>query len=183
MKYKRGVLRKVFDEINCTYNKTSLGDLCLSISSGKTTSVKDCGKYPLIGSTGPIGYTDTEEFDEELILVARVGANAGAVNYHVGPCGITDNTLVVRVDKMHYNPKYILYFLNYYDPHRLIFGSGQPLVTGGQLKKIAVPIISMEHQEKIVELFSLLNKYCINSQHQLDLLVCEKRALLQQLFI
>lgn len=157
--------------------------MCVSISSGKTTSVKDCGKYPLIGSTGPIGYTDFEEFNEELVLVARVGANAGAVNYYAGACGVTDNTLVVRVDKAHCNPKYILYFLEYYDPHRLIFGSGQPLVTGSQLKKIEVPIISKDQQEKVVELFSLFNRYCTCAQEQLDSLICGKKALLQQLFI
>ena len=182
-KYKRGVLRKVFDNISHTYAKCSLDDLCISISSGKTTSVNACGKYPLIGSTGPIGYTDIEEFNEELILVARVGANAGAVNYFAGSCGVTDNTLVVRVDKAYSVPEYILYFLEYYDPHRLIFGSGQPLVTGGQLKKIEVPIASKEQQEKVVELFTLLNKYCTCAQQQLDLLICAKKALLQQLFI
>lgn len=183
MKYKRGVLHKVFDNISCTCAKSTLGDLCISITSGKTTSVKDCGIYPLIGSTGPIGYTDIEEFNEELILVARVGANAGVVNYYAGSCGVTDNTLVVRVNKVRNNAKYILNFLEYYDPHRLIFGSGQPLVTGGQLKKIEVPIISMELQEKIVELFSLLNRNCVNAQHQLDLLIYVKKALLQELFI
>ena len=182
-KYKRGVLRKVFDKINYSCNKRALGDICISISSGKTTSIKELGKYPLIGSTGPIGYTDIEEFNEELILIARVGANAGTVNYFNGSCGVTDNTLVVRVDNTHYNPKYILNFLEYYDPHRLIFGSGQPLVTGGQLKKIEVPVVGMEQQEKIVELFMLLNKHWINAQHQLDLLIDEKKALLQQLFI
>ena len=176
-------MRKVFDNISHTYAKSSLGDMCVSISSGKTTSVKESGKYPLIGSTGPIGYTNIEEFNEELILVARVGANAGTVNYYAGSCGVTDNTLVVRVDRARNNVKYILNFLEYYDPHRLIFGSGQPLVTGGQLKKIEVPIISVELQERIVELFSLLNRHCINAQHQLDLLICVKKALLQQLFI
>jgi len=182
-KYKRGVLRKVFDHISTSCKKSLLGNLCVSISSGKTTHVQDHGQYPLIGSTGPIGYTDIEEFNEELILIARVGANAGAVNYFAGSCGVTDNTLVVRVDKAYSVPEYILYFLEYYDPHRLIFGSGQPLVTGGQLKKIEVPIASKDQQEKVVELFTLLNKYCTCAQQQLDLLICAKKALLQQLFI
>lgn len=182
-KYKRGVLRKVFDHISTSCKKSLLGNLCVSISSGKTTHVQDHGQYPLIGSTGPIGYTDIEEFNEELILIARVGANAGAVNYFAGSCGVTDNTLVVRVDKAYSVPEYILYFLEYYDPHRLIFGSGQPLVTGGQLKKIEIPIASKDQQEKVVELFTLLNKYCTCAQQQLDLLICAKKALLQQLFM
>lgn len=42
------------------------------------------GSFPLFGSTGVVGKTDTIEFDGEIVLVARVGANAGRVNYFQG---------------------------------------------------------------------------------------------------
>ncbi|MDE6842129.1 MAG: restriction endonuclease subunit S, partial [Muribaculaceae bacterium] len=53
------------------------------------------GLYNLYGSTGVIGRTDNALYSGEKILVARVGANAGKINYNNETCGITDNTLIV----------------------------------------------------------------------------------------
>ena len=137
----------------------------------------------MFGSTGVVGKTNTVEFDGNIVLVARVGANAGRVNYYSGQCAVTDNTLVVLVKETIIQAKFLTYFLEYYDLHRLIFGSGQPLVTGGQLKKIEMPLVPHTTQDRITKRFEALDNI-IEAQETFALnLFRLKSGLMQQLFI
>lgn len=141
------------------------------------------GSFPLFGSTGVVGKTNTVEFNGDIVLVARVGANAGRVNYYSGQCAVTDNTLVIRVKENIVQAKFLAYFLEYYDLHRLIFGSGQPLVTGGQLKKIEMPLVSCATQDRITKRFEALDNI-IEAQETYALNLSRiKSGLMQQLFI
>ena len=160
-----------------------LSEMCISISSGRTTVSDTNGSFPLFGSTGVVGKTNTVEFDGDIVLVARVGANAGRVNYYSGRCAVTDNTLVICVKEGIIQAKFLAYFLEYYDLHRLIFGSGQPLVTGGQLKKIEMPLVSSATQGCITKRFEALDNI-IEAQETYALNLSRlKSGLMQQLFI
>ena len=98
-KYKRGLIKLVFEKVMSeAHYQLPLSDLCISISSGRTTVNESNGRYPLFGSTGIVGMTNTIEHDGDIVMVARVGANAGKVNFFSGRCGVTDNTLVIRVE-------------------------------------------------------------------------------------
>ena len=109
----------------------------------------------MYGSTGVIGTTDKPSYKGEILLVARVGANAGYLQYVNGEFGVTDNTLVVNA---HDNNRYIYYYLQHYNLNRLVFGSGQPLITGGMLKKVPIGISNDCAEKKIiVKLLSLLD--------------------------
>ena len=141
------------------------------------------GSFPLFGSTGVVGKTNTIEFNEDIVLVARVGANAGRINYYSGQCAVTDNTLVVRTKENIILAKFLAYFLDYYDLHRLIFGSGQPLVTGGQLKKIEIPVVSRSSQDRITKRFESLDNIIEAHETYAQNLFRLKSGLMQQLFI
>ena len=183
-KYKRGLIKSVFDKlINETQEQSALSDLCLSISSGRTTSSDIGGCFPLFGSTGVVGATNNVEFEGDIVLVARVGANAGKVNFYSGKCGVTDNTLVICVKENTIRAKFLAYFLEYYDLHKLIFGSGQPLVTGGQLKKIRTPIISCAIQEDITKKLETLDHIIESQENCMGKLIQLKSGFIQQLFI
>ena len=90
------------------------------------------------------------------MLVARVGANAGSLQIINEPCGITDNTLIIKPKKV--DARYIYYFLQHFNLNRLIFGSGQPLITGGMLKKVKVSLGNIQEQNKLTRLLSLLDE-------------------------
>ena len=183
-KYKRGLIKLFFTRlVSETQQKTPLSELCIAISSGRTISPDINGNYPLFGSTGIIGSTNSNEFDEEIVLVARVGANAGKVNYYSGKCGVTDNTLVIRVKENIVLAKFLAYFLECYDLHRLIFGSGQPLVTGGQLKKIQVPVVPYTLQENITRKLEALDHIIELHEIYTAKLSLIKSGLMQQIFI
>ena len=183
-KYKRGLVKLVFEQTTMeAQQQLPLSEMCISISSGRTTVSDTDGSFPLFGSTGVVGKTDTIEFDGEIVLVARVGANAGRVNYFSGQCAVTDNTLVIRVKENIVRAKFLAYFLEYYDLHRLIFGSGQPLVTGGQLKKIEMPVVSRATQDHITKRFEALDNIIDAHETYALNLFRLKSGLMQQLFI
>ena len=90
------------------------------------------------------------------MLVARVGANAGSLQIINEPCGITDNTLIIKPKKV--DAQYIYYFLQHFNLNRLIFGSGQPLITGSMLKKVKISLGNIQEQNKLTRLLSLLDE-------------------------
>lgn len=183
-KYKRGLIKLVFEKVMSeAHYQLPLSDLCISISSGRTTVNDPNGKYPLFGSTGVVGMTNTIEYDGDIVMVARVGANAGKVNFFSGRCGVTDNTLVICVKENTIHPKFLAYFLENFNLHKLIFGSGQPLVTGGQLKKIQSPVIAYNAQLSITRSLESLNRIIETHDTYVAKLTQLKSGLMQQLFI
>ncbi|MBD5289977.1 MAG: hypothetical protein HDS26_04750 [Bacteroides sp.] len=146
------------------WKKTTLGEIAISISAGKSGNPNEDGKYDLYGSTGKIGRTNNGDYEGEKILVARVGANAGKINYNDVKCGITDNTLIVQPNGV--STKYIYYHLIHSNLNRLVFGSGQPLITGGMLKKLILNVPSIPESERIVKLLESIDLR-ITTQHKI----------------
>jgi type I restriction enzyme S subunit len=135
----------------------ALGEFAENISSGKSNTKTKVGKFPVYGSTGIIGWDTTYDYIGDRILVARVGANAGTVNQVNGKYNVSDNTLMITL-KSNVNIDFIRYYLIHYDLGTLIFGSGQPLITGGQLKKLDIEIPNLDLQNKIVEILSDMDR-------------------------
>ena len=163
------------------WEEKRLGEVCIRIQSGKSKTVEG-GKYPLFGSTGIIGYCDNYSHEGKYILVARVGANAGTINYVDDSFAVTDNTLVVENQK-DTEIKFIYYFLQRYNLNRLIFGSGQPLITGTQLKNLKILLPNISEQQKIVFFVDAIDNKILNIESVLSKTQKFKKGLLQQMFI
>ena len=145
-----------FPEFEGEWEEYRIEDITVNISSGRCKSHSSNGKYNLYGSTGIIGKTDEACYEGNLVLVARVGANAGFLQIINEPCGITDNTLIIKSKKV--DAQYIYYFLLHFNLNRLIFGSGQPLITGSMLKKVKISLGNIQEQNKLTRLLSLLDE-------------------------
>ena len=145
-----------FPEFKGEWEEYRIEDITENISSGKSKCHSLNGKYNLYGSTGIIGKTDEPCYDGDLVLVARVGANAGFLQIINELCGITDNTLIIKPKNV--DTQYIYYFLQYYNLNRLVFGSGQPLITGGMLKRVKVSLGTNKEQKKVATFLSLLDE-------------------------
>jgi len=163
------------------WEEKELGSFCLSLSSGKDKNVV-VGEYELYGSTGIIGRAENASYEGDFILVARVGANAGLLNKVKGKFGVTDNTLVIDLVKKDLI-SFIFYSLEGVGLNKLVFGSGQPLITGGQLKSFLLSIPNSEQeQEKIADTLSSIDEL-INAQSQkVEAIKLHKKGLLQGLF-
>jgi len=145
----------------------TLGEICSKITSGKNKSKTKEGLYPVFGSTGIIAYTDDYIFDKPLILVARVGANAGYVNLSYGKCDVTDNTLVISL-KENVILKYIFHCLVKENINKYAKGGGQPLITASILKSLLIALPSISEQERIVSILDTFEASISNLEAQLE---------------
>ena len=169
-----------FPEFQGEWEKYRIEDITENISSGRCKSYYSNGKYNLYGSTGIIGKTDEACYEGNLVLVARVGANAGSLQIINEPCGITDNTLIIKPKKV--DAQYIYYFLQHLNLNRLVFGSGQPLITGGMLKKVKVSLGNIQEQNKLTRLLSLLDERIATQNKIIEDLKKLKCAIAERLF-
>jgi type I restriction enzyme S subunit len=170
---------KEFENSDEWKDKT-LGSICSSIASGKDASSED-GKFVLYGSTGIIGKTNSKTYDGSYILVARVGANAGLLTKASGSFGVTDNTLVIQL----LNPEkldFIYYLLEQVNLNKLVFGSGQPLITGSQLKSLSIYEPEPQEQQKVADCLSSLNEQIKTQNQKIETLKLHKKGLMQNLF-
>ncbi|MEZ9567116.1 restriction endonuclease subunit S [Vibrio artabrorum] len=163
------------------WEEKTLGELTHSIKSGKSIASVE-GPIDLWGSTGKIGYTNEPSHDGHFILVARVGANAGKINEVEGKFGVSDNTLVIDVKKKHHL-HFIKASLLKFDLNRLIFGSGQPLITGGALKTHKMIVPSLEEQTQIASFLSAIDRKLDLTNSELNKAKEWKKGLLQQMFV
>ena len=158
-----------------------LSEIAPNISAGRSGNPIENGDFYLYGSTGIIGKTNNAQYQGEKILIARVGANAGKISYNNETCGITDNTLIVKSAKI--SARYLYYYLTRYNLNRLIFGSGQPLITGGMLKKIPISFPELIERNKIISFLSLLDERIALQSKLIEDLKKLKSAIVEMLYV
>ena len=158
----------------------SIKDVSLSVASGITKKKASRGKYNVYGSTGIIGYSNLYDYSGVKILVARVGANAGTINIVDGKYGVSDNTIIIDVSQQ-YNVKYVYYQLKYLNLHSLTFGSGQPLITGTQLKQLKFRNVELKEQVTIVKALSDIDSLISSLQKLIEKKKAIKQGAMQEL--
>lgn len=161
------------------WKEEQLSEISSSIASGKNIDHK--GSYPLYGSTGIIGTTDKPYHEGPMLLVARVGANAGFLQLVNEKCGVSDNTLIVK-PKDPVTDNYLFQYFKFFNLNRFIYGSGQPLITGGMLKKMPVRYGLKEERETLIDYFTTLDSQISASTSRLASLKQMKAASLQAMF-
>lgn len=169
-----------FEEFGGEWEENKLENFCNKIASGKSKQNND-GQYDLYGSTGIIGKTDQYSNDGKYILIARVGANAGLTNIVEGKFGVTDNTLIVDLNNKA-EVDFVLPLLHKYNLNKLIFGSGQPLITGGQLKELKLFFPSIDEQQKIAYFLSAVDTKIDQLNRKKELLERYKKGVMQKIF-
>jgi type I restriction enzyme S subunit len=134
----------------------TLEAITTSIASGRNKARTAEGAIPVYGSTGMIGFTNEAEYSGDVLLVARVGANAGRVNAVSGSFDVSDNTLIIcPIDA--WNIRFAFHQLTHMNLNQYAVGGGQPLVTGGLLKSLQVPFPSLKEQERIAGILDKLD--------------------------
>jgi type I restriction enzyme S subunit len=162
------------------WKKEYLGNMCTSITSGGHIINSDNGKYPIYGSTGKIGMSESFAYDEELILIARVGANAGSVYVINGKSSVSDNTLIV-IPNLSIDFTFAYWLLCFENLSKLTFGTGQPLVTSTQVKNITFFLPTLPEQKIIAQVLSAADKEIDLLKQEIELQKQKKKALAQQL--
>ena len=165
---------------NTTYSTVTLGDIVQSISSGRSKDCVENGNYKFYGSTGIIGFRSTADYEGTAILIARVGANAGSLYMVSGKYNVSDNTLIVSADTQFIN--FLYFYLSAINLNNLVYGSGQPLITGGMLKNLKIDMPGTKEQTKIADFLSSVDEKITLLNKQYDLLCQYKKGMMQKIF-
>ena len=137
----------VYSTMPLSYNGGLIEEFYLEFKNGKKKpSTK--GQIPIYGGNGILDYTDQSNYDNENLIVGRVGAYCGCVYSHYGRCWVSDNAIVGKVldGNDFYYCYYLLKRLNLNARH---VGSGQPLMTQEILNSIEVNLPDYDTQKKI----------------------------------
>ncbi len=149
--------------MNCNYLEEKLLDDIVDFYNGKKRPQNN-GNIPVYGGNGILDYCDSHNTDGENIIIGRVGAYCGNVNYVKGKCWVSDNAILVKTNEG-FDGKFIYYNLKYQNLHNLRIGSSQPLLTQGVLKKVQISCPELRKQKAIAHILSTLDeKIEVNNQ-------------------
>ena len=140
------------------------------IASGKRPPVKSdtCNeKTPIsiVGAASVMGFTSEANHTDKILVTGRVGTH-GVIQRFNTPCWTSDNTLVITSPYYEFTNQ-ILHRIDYASMNR---GSTQPLITQGDMKKVAVLVPDEDTLAKFEEFAGLLMaKWEANSNENVKL--------------
>ncbi|HBV6502939.1 TPA: restriction endonuclease subunit S [Escherichia coli] len=179
---KKAFLEKELWGFYNSKNYVPLKSLCTKITDGTHQQVKRApnGKIPFLYvsciASGVVVWENTDrislntyssisrgrEIDENVILYTAVGSYGNAV--HIGnvvDAAFQRHIAYIKIDPNKANPKFIEIWINSrfgkFHSDKLAIGNAQKTVTLGDLAKFPVPPLSMEEQNKIVNVFSQID--------------------------
>lgn len=171
-----------FPGFNWQWQKIRLEAVAESISSGRSwTQSNESGKYYIYGSTGVLGLSKSFEYEWKNILIARVWANAWFIYKVEWQYWVSDNALILRLKK-DVNIDYIYIVLIKNVLNRLVFWSGQPLITGWQLKSLSIHMPDSNEQKKIAKFFSIVEQKIQQLSQKKEQLERYKKWVIQLIF-
>lgn len=154
--------------------KVRLGDVC-KVSTGKvTTKAKlEEGDIPVYGGgIKPMSFTNTHTHDKGTIVILRDGANAGYVHRLCEQAFLTGSANYIHEVSNMTSESYIYYVLKYTQQQDLIAFQGnptaQPHVHPHQIVTLEIPLLNVEKQQMIVELFDAIEKANTNALQQIE---------------
>ncbi|ODS15595.1 restriction endonuclease subunit S [Pseudoalteromonas tetraodonis] len=123
------------------------------------------GNIPIYGGNGVLGYSGDSNYQDETIIIGRVGAYCGATYFENNPIWVSDNALSAKA-KEGFLAKYAYYVLKSKNLNQYAQGSSHPLLTQGLLNKLeAYVATNVQIQEKIVSIIGdIEDKIAVNTQ-------------------
>ena len=139
------------------------------------------GQYPVYGSHGIIGGYDKWN-SEDSPVIGHIGANCGAVVFGKGKHFVTYNGVICKIKKG-YDSKFGYYALLASNLRRLGFGSAQPFVSYGALKRVAIFLPKFEEQVKLGIILDNYDQLIENNDNRISLLENMAESLYKEWFV
>ena len=152
-----------------------LGEVC-EIKTGQPVSKNmisnNNGIYPVINSgREPLGYINTWNTEDDPIGITTRGAGVGSITYQIGKYfrGNLNYSVTIKNSKI-LNVRFLYHILLKYQNsiYKLCTFNGIPALNSSELKKLVLPIPSLETQEKIVKILDNFTKYVTELQAELQ---------------
>lgn len=102
--------------------------------NGKKCAKSEVGEFDLYGANGIVGKAEDWKY-ENAVIIGRVGAYCGAVEYCFDRFWGSDNTIIAKC-KSEKNISYLFLLLEHFNLNKYAGGSAQPLLTQTTLKKL-----------------------------------------------
>ena len=147
---------------------TSLGDV-FELYNGNSIKPGGTGQYLVYGSNGIIGGSD-EYKHENAIIIGRVGAYCGSVDYCSGRFWASDNTIVAKPNPQESHVQFAFYLLKTMNLNYYAGGAAQPLMTQTVLKGIPTKLPPLHIQRKIAGILSAYDDLIENNTRRIAIL-------------
>ena len=121
----------------------------LRLKSGESIrnrTLSEQGPVPVYGGNGIIGYTTTPLVSEPTVILGRVGVYCGNSYHATGPCWVSDNALYVAENRDQFSLGFLNRLLTLLDLNQYKSQAGQPLISHGRLKDVALILPPAELQ-------------------------------------
>ena len=139
--------------------------------------------YNVYGANGIIGKYHQYNHKTDQVLITCRGSSCGTVNYSIGFCWITGNSMVINMDNQNeINKRFVYYLLYSQDLSDLITGTGQPQIIRQSLLEYIIRIpISLKEQQAIVTILSDMDKEIADLEARRDKYKLIKSGMMQKL--
>ena len=129
---------------------TCLGDI-ITVSSGNgltSSNMKSDGRYAVYGGNGISGYYDKYMFEEQKLIIGRVGAKCGVVHITEPNSWVTDNALIVELNSL--DMKFMFYLIHVLNLNQHSVSTAQPVISGAKIYPTINPLPPFNEQLQIV---------------------------------
>ena len=190
-KYKRGAVAHILSgksvafAVTSSWTEHTLSELCTEFRSGRNISatlIHQNGNYPVYGGNGIRGYCNQYSHDGEYVVVGRQGALCGNVRLIQGKNYLSEHAIAVQANEAN-ETKFLLYLLDYMKLGQYSDQGAQPGLAVNKLLRLKCMVPDKQTQIKIASFLMSFDFQISTQERMLMLLNCQRRALLQQLFI
>ena len=190
-KYKRGAIAHILSGKSKEFSSASswmqetLGDLCSEFRSGRNISsslIHETGDYPVYGGNGIRGYCDRYSHEGEYVVIGRQGALCGNVRIIQGQNYLSEHAIAVRANADN-DTGFLLYLLDFMKLGQYSDQGAQPGLAVNKLLRLKCTVPDKNAQSKIASFLSRLDSQISNQEKMLSILLNQRKAFLQQLFI
>ncbi len=139
------------------------------------------GKYPVIGSTSIIGFHNEYKNEPPGVVTGRSGS-LGFVQFINQKYWPHNTSLWVRDFKGNY-PRYVYYFLNWFDLKRFNSGAGVPTLNRNDLDNYEINIHEKDEQTKIASILSAYDDLIENNMRRIQILEQMAQSIYKEWFV
>lgn len=152
-----------------------LGEVC-ELERGKVFSKKYIeehpGQYPVFSSqtanNGELGKIDTFNYNGEFLTWTTDGAYAGTIFYREGKFSITNVCGLIKNNDTMFNIKFLFHWLRLVAKNYVYSGMGNPKLMSNQTAEILIPVLTMEVQNRIVEVLDKMTTLTAELEAELE---------------
>jgi type I restriction enzyme S subunit len=193
--YRQAVLKYAFEgkltnpdvkegELPAGWEKRSFGDI-FSISSGEGLSKSarnDEGEYLVYGGNGISGKHNKFMFEEQKLIIGRVGAHCGNTHITQPKSWVTDNAFIVEYSKERYDIRFLYYLITNSNFNSLSSSTAQPVISQGKIYPLMTNVPSAkDHQIKVVQEIESRLSVCDNIEASIQQSLQQAEALRQSI--